>query len=174
MDLGGLGHGIRQRTATGPDARETGDRDERAAALGLLQVRLGRVQQPQVALDIDVEALVPVVLVDLLVEIEEIRQPRPARVADDDVQPAELLHRLGHEPLDLGLLLDVCLDRVEPRLCCIRQGVCCGDLRRFLDHLVGLLPPRVVIHHDAEMCGERFDGRGTQARAGCCDECDFD
>lgn len=141
MNLGGLGDGIRQRTATGADTRETGDGDEGAAALGLFQVRLGRVQQPQVALDVDVEAPVPVVLVDLLLEVEEIRQPRPARVADDNVQPAEFLHRLGHEPLDLGFLLHVRLDRVEAWLGWIRQGVCRGDLRRFLDHLVGLLPP---------------------------------
>lgn len=141
MNLRGLGDRVRQRTTTGPHARETRDRDERTSTLGFLQVRLRRIQQPQMTLDIDAETPVPIVLVDLLLQVEEIRQPRPARVADHDVQTAEFLDRLGYKALDLGFLLHVRLDGVEARLrrCVVR--VCGGDLGCFFNHLLGLFAP---------------------------------
>lgn len=68
------------------------------------------------AFDIDVEAFVPIVLVDLLVNVEEIGQSSPARVADYDVEAAEFLDGFGDKTLDLGALLDICFDGVETRL----------------------------------------------------------
>lgn len=59
------------------------------------------------ALDVHVEAPVPVALVDVLVEVGEVPETRPAVVADDEIESAHLRHGLGDETDDLGSLGDV-------------------------------------------------------------------
>lgn len=82
----------------------------------LLQLLLRRMTQPQMRFDIIPEALVPIPLLHAVVEIREIRDPRPSRVGNHDVQPSELRDGFLHETLDFLPGTDVRLDGGETGL----------------------------------------------------------
>jgi len=77
-----------QTTPTRHHARQTRRTHKRAASL--LELRLGRMHQPQMRFNIDAEAAVPVLVDDAVVEVGEVAEFCPADVADDDVEAAHL------------------------------------------------------------------------------------
>lgn len=88
-----------QRAAAMANAGQGRSGDE--GALGLVEVFLSGLHEPQVRLDVHVEGAVPLLLVAVLLEARQTPVPGPAAVGKQDVEAAEPLDRVPHQSADL-------------------------------------------------------------------------
>lgn len=156
-----------QRAPHCPNASHRRRGDERP--LRRVQVCLGLSHQVQMRLDIHVKTPIPIVVVDIVVDIREVPQPRPSMIGKDDVQTAHF--RDGHvdQPRNFGALRDVCFDGKELFLfASVVSGKQTGDFVEVLDEGVGAVTVGSVVDDDAhlEMGKGSRGGRPQACRAG--------
>jgi len=143
VNLCGLRDGVWQARTAGFDAGQAGRAHERA--LRLREVRPGSFHEPEVRLDVVQKAPVPVVLDGAFVEVEEVGHPRPACVADHDVDAAHLLVRLADKVLHGRFHSDVGADGMETRRLWV--GMSRRDCRKLGDELRGTVDIVRVVYH---------------------------
>lgn len=79
------------------------------------------MESPQVALDVHVEARVPIALVHIIIQVEEIPDFRPALIRDHDIETAHDFYGLLDEADQRGALRNIGADGVEAG-CFFRGG----------------------------------------------------
>src|SRR5919107_1486084 len=133
--------------------------DDRAALL-LHHVRQRRVHGVEATVQVQLHDLVPALHVELVQRGVGIY----AGVIDQDVDPAELLHRLVYELLRVLGVRDVCLDRY--------RFAATADLIDLFGHLLGRsLTARVVDHDLGPRTAQLFAYRGPYAPASARNDC---
>lgn len=141
--------------------RRAGHRHKRA--LRRLKIWPSSIHQPQMTLHIDVEAIIPVALLQIVIEIRDISDMRPALVRKDGIQAplctsAEDRHSLVHKPFDIGTTAKIGLDGRE-----IGAALDRGQRRdrlELFDESVGALGVAVVVDDNAHAGAGEEPGRG--------------
>ena len=106
MDAAGLGDVVgRLLLGKVRNVPAHGRGDDEGTLLLLAEVEADGTGAVEGAVQVGVDDLVPI----LDTRIQDASIGRPARVGDEDVDPAELLDDLGDELLDVGVVADVAL-----------------------------------------------------------------
>ena len=113
MNLYCFGDKVCQTAATGYYACNG---QKYATTIHALQILLSSVQGLYMTLEIDGEATIPVILSHLLLDVEEVDQPRPSGIGHDDVESALHGDGLGDKSLGLMALRDVGLNGIKSSL----------------------------------------------------------
>jgi hypothetical protein len=126
------------------------------------------------ALHIDVETSIPVILIHVIVKVGKVSELGPSTVRHENIQAAHLLYRFGHQALNVGSLCQIGLDREESGAIAILLGRSLTSYFFQLSyHLGGAIGAAMVVDDNTEIWRQDLGDSGTQASRGRSDKSNF-